>query len=626
MRNKFVRPASFAAASLAVAACLAAAGCGEEALPVVRTGAAAAGAAAAGAGGQCERRLAGAADVLAPGTLGRTAEAGTAARLLSLYVGEEACTGVPPGPLPLDPAAAELANAVLGDGGADYVADRRVDAAGARFLSTRLLDAAAASAVAGGAGDSEAVAVALNKYVAGILFPINPDGRPAGTTYHARLRGGGDWADRAWLLADMLRQRGIDAVLLSPADWGDGTPAGQRTAWVGVILPGGGGAEVALFDMRTGLPVPSANDPERPARLSELASDAGRAAMRAFYETAGIGVPSAASVAAVTPRLIAEPAWFRLAHGLIGLPPAEVFGVREPDAAAPVVYAPLHGPAATPGLVGRVAGAFGLGPREVTLWPVPGERADAANAADDADLFPATLAAPLRLGLRPARGGVEFTAAGVQFDSEGAEPATGASDAVWRLRHLQLTATNAGRRAAAAGFAALLPDAGGASAPGSLLGAPLPPTTDRDRRAYRGRAASGELGTAAAGAAEAAPAGEDDLETVYQVARENGVAPWPGDRPTPEEYQRVNGAAGPDVLLFLAAAEAARGRDRDAAGRLAALVSGGANPRRPAAASLLIDLAAAGGDLRAATDLARAFADGPDGPRLKVLLGRRAAE
>ena len=624
MRNKFAGLASLAAAYVFVAACLTAAGCGEEELPVVRRGGPT-GAAASGAGGQCERRLANAADVLAPGVLGRTAEAETAAKLLSLYVGEEACTGVPPGPLPLDPAAADLANAVLGDGGAAFVADRRVDAAGARFLSTRLLDAAAASAVAGGAGTPEAVAVALNRYVADTLFPVNPDGRPAGTTYHARLRGEGDWADRAWLLADLLRQRGIDAVLLTPPGWGDGTPVGQRTAWVGAILPGDGGAEVALFDLRTGLPVPSAGDPERPARLSELAGGEGFAAMKAFYETAGIEVPSADSVAAAKPLLIAEPAWFRLAHGLIELPPAEVFGVREPDA-PPALYAPLHGPAATPGVLGRIAAAFKIEPANVALWPVPGERAAAAHAAAADDLFPAALAAPLRLGLRPARGGVEFTAAGVRFDPEGAEPVTGASDAVWRLRHQQLTASNAGLRAAAAGFAALLPPAEGTPPPGSLLGAPLPPTTDRDRRAYRGRAASGELGVDAATAARAVPAGEEDLETVYQVARENGLAPWPGDRKTPDEYQRTNAAAAPDALLFLAGADAARGLDRDAAAPLAKLIAGGANPRRAAAASLLIDLAAAGGDLRAATDLARAYAGGPDGPRLKVLLSRLTAE
>lgn len=221
---------------------------------------------------------------------------------------------------------------------------------------------------------------------------------------------------------------------------------------------------------------------------------------------------------------------------------------------------------------------------------------------------------------------MEFTAAGVQFDPEGAEPVTGASDAVWRNRHRQLTATRAGLRSAAAGYESLLPPAGGDPAPGSLLGAPLPPTTDRDRRAYRGRAASGELGTDAATATGDAPAGEEDLETVYQVARENGVAPWPGDRPKPLDYDAVNAAAVPDVVFFLAVAAADGGRDEEAAARLASLIAGGPNPRRSAAASRLAALAAAGGDLRAATELARSFATGPDGPRLRVWLKRWDAQ
>ena len=196
------------------------------------------------------------------------------------------------------------------------------------------------------------------------------------------------------------------------------------------------------------------------------------------------------------------------------------------------------------------------------------------------------------------------------------------SDRLWDYRHLQLTATSAALRTAAAGYEALLPDDAGASAPGTLLGPALPPTTGRDRRAYRGRAAAGDLGDAAAVAAGDAPAGEDDLETVYQVARENGVAPWPGDRPTPEEFAETNAAAVPDALLFFADAAAARGRPEDAARRLGGLIAGGANPRRAAAASLLAKLAADGGDLRAAGQLADRFARGPDGPRLEVWRSR----
>ena len=592
-------------------------GCEGPGPEVVRSrGTGATGGAAAATAGQCDRWLGGAAEMLRPGVLDRTAEADKAARLLNLFLAEEACTGVPPGPLPLDHAAAATVDAVLGEGGRDLVTARRLDAADARFLRTRLLDAAAAGALAPGGTDPERTAVALNEYVADTLFPIPPASRPAGTTYHARLRGEGDWADRAWLLADLCRQAGLDAVLLSPAPWGDGAPAGQRTAWVGVLLPGGDGTEIALFDMRTGLPVPSPGDPGRPARLGELATDAGRAALVDFYQTAGIEAPAADAVAAAEPLLIAEPAWFALAHGLISLPPAEIFGVTAGAggaARAPAVFAPLHDTPAGPGLASRAAAAFGRGPAELKLWPVPGDRAAAAGAA-----FPATLAAPLRLGIKPARGDVRFTDAGVEYDAEGATPVTGTGDLMWRHRHQQLTAARAGVRAAAAGFAALLPAAGEPPAPGSLLGAPLPPTSDRDRRSYRGRVASGELG-------DATVAGEiDDAETTYQAARENGIAPWPADAPPPGEYLETNAAAAPDAAFFAARATPPRDAAREAAPRLARLLSGGPNPRKAAAASLLAKLAADAGDVRVAADLARQFVGGPDGPRLKVWLARWA--
>ena len=123
MRTRLVGAALLAAVASAV-------GCEEEKLEVVKTGHSRSGA-AADVAGQCERRLANAADVLEPGELDRTTEAETAARLLSLYLNEEACTGVPPGPLPLDAAAEAAAEAVLGGDGPAFVADRRVDAAGA---------------------------------------------------------------------------------------------------------------------------------------------------------------------------------------------------------------------------------------------------------------------------------------------------------------------------------------------------------------------------------------------------------------------------------------------------------------------------------------------------------------
>ena len=193
------------------------------------------GGSAAAETGECERWLDGATAMLEPGSLGRTTDADKAALLLSQYLEQEACTGVKPGPVPLDPGAAETVSRLLGEGAIEEVTGRRMSAGDARFLRTRLMDAAAVAGVISPDAPPETVAVALNRSVARRLFPPYAAREP-GTTYEARLRGGGDWADRAWLLADLLRQAGLDSVLLTP--WGEGDPR-ERSAWVGRAVAGG---------------------------------------------------------------------------------------------------------------------------------------------------------------------------------------------------------------------------------------------------------------------------------------------------------------------------------------------------------------------------------------------------
>ena len=468
----------------------------------------------------------------------------------------------------------------------------------------------------------------------------------------------------------------MDAALLAP--WGEGDPR-EPSAWLGVVLPadGAGGEEaggeeaggIALFDLRTGLPVPSPGDPDRPVRLGELQSDAAaRAAVGQFYEDARLPVPEAATdaaaLAALAPRLVGTAGWWKLAHGVIDLPAGEAFGAGGARAGAgaarpPRTFAGLYDTPIGPGLVGRVAAAGGWEAAAVSVWPVPDLRADAANEALRAGepLLADSFAAPLRLGAyAPAaaqliESGLDQTsgefAARYQAALEEAKPVRGSSDLMWRYRHEQLVAGRSALRSAAAGFEELLSGGEEGGGLGGLLGPPLPPTTERSVRAFRGeQAAQRERDRLAAESsrAERIAAGEDvgtaaatpepvsDVQTVLRAALEDGVVPFPLDpaRPAaqqlPADLLETHAAAALDATFFLSAALAGQDRPDAAAGLLARLATGPPNPRAAASASRLAELVADAGEVDAARTLARNWSGGPDGPRLRVWLKRWAAE
>ncbi|NNJ26719.1 hypothetical protein [Alienimonas chondri] len=630
-RPAFVRPLS---ASLFLAAAVglglsSLGGCGrEQKREVIDVNPGGQGPAAVAEDGQCGRWLDDATAMLVPGDLGRTAEADKAALLLSLYLQQKACTGVDPGPLPLDAAAEKVVAQILGEDGVATVTERRVDAGDARFFRTRRMDAAAVDAALGPGGERnmepEAIAVALNRYVAERLFPLGSTGAPRtpGTTYDARLRGEGDWADRAWLLADLLRQARLDGVLLTP--WGTGEPS-EPTAWVGVLLPGEP-ATVALFDMRTGLPVPSPGDPDRPARLNEVRTDAAaRTAMTAFYESAELPVPDEAALENLTPQLIGEPGWWRLASGLVSLPPVgNATGGPAASGRVPRTFDPLHDRTIEKGLVNRVAAA-GFEENALTVWPVPAERGAEAAAA-----FPETLAAPLRIGVKPP-GGVTITEEG-QFVDRNGEPIddvagsaieTGTSDKLWTARHAQLAGGRDGAREAAG----ILEEVLSPEQTGSLFSPrPLPPVTEAE---IRGELASAQRNAAAMGEGrDVGGSVSRDARTenaILRAAAANGLAPWPPGTPLPEAFQAVQAAAIPEAALFFAEVQAERGRPDAAARLLNDLLNGPPNVRKATAASLLAKIIADDDDPATAARLARQFVGGPDGPRLKAWIARWTA-
>ncbi len=82
--------------------------------------------------------------------------------------------------------------------------------------------------------------------------------------YEIILTGQGTPDDRAWVFAALLKQQGIDTVILQSKD-------DSEAKLVGVVLDG----EVYLFDARLGVPIPRGDDPPaariaRPATLKEM--------------------------------------------------------------------------------------------------------------------------------------------------------------------------------------------------------------------------------------------------------------------------------------------------------------------------------------------------------------------
>lgn len=94
------------------------------------------------------------------------------------------------------------------------------------------------------------------------------------TPYEMLLIGRASAEQRAWLLADLLRQLSIDAVIVRPLD-----PAADR--WLlGVMIPADSEPPLYLFDLAAGLPVPAAAEQMGtttlvavPATLAEVRAD-----------------------------------------------------------------------------------------------------------------------------------------------------------------------------------------------------------------------------------------------------------------------------------------------------------------------------------------------------------------
>jgi len=119
-------------------------------------------------------------------------------------------------------------------------------------------------ATAKGDSEIERINAAFNHVVRNLtLVPRHPNELPL-TLEEVWMLGKGTVSDRAWAFAEILRQLGIDSVLLTAAE-----PADDDAAMmVGVLLDG----EVYLFDPRLGVAVPG-KSLEEVATLSQVIAD-----------------------------------------------------------------------------------------------------------------------------------------------------------------------------------------------------------------------------------------------------------------------------------------------------------------------------------------------------------------
>lgn len=151
----------------------------------------------------------------------------------------------------------------------------------AAHVRTSLLFRTVAVAAAGRAeSDREVVRNVFGFVVRNVQLVEEDDPLAGNGAFESFLFGEGSARDRAWIVAALLRQLRIDAVIVRPAsdaddaDAADDEPTGER--WLlGVLVDG----ECHLFDPRLGLPVPGPDDdgatplPVLPATLADVRGD-----------------------------------------------------------------------------------------------------------------------------------------------------------------------------------------------------------------------------------------------------------------------------------------------------------------------------------------------------------------
>ncbi|MGH7128296.1 MAG: hypothetical protein ACREIV_06990, partial [Planctomycetaceae bacterium] len=223
---------------------------------------------------ECENLLNSALDALRPERLGISSEADSAFSLLNQWRHE--CLKEPAA-LP-DDGRALLERHLSQEQLERVVRDEFAERDARHVRNAKLFDAIAEHAAPPGATDLERVVAAFDYVVRNVMLDDETNSL-AMTPYEILLFGRGTAEDRAWVFAGVLRQMGLDAVILRPADPGSSRDVSsrsvaeaeepqQRTWLVGVLLD----EEVYLFDPRLGWPIPSPEDSGETATVTQPAT------------------------------------------------------------------------------------------------------------------------------------------------------------------------------------------------------------------------------------------------------------------------------------------------------------------------------------------------------------------
>lgn len=227
-----------------------------------------------------------------------------------------------------------------------------------------------------GAGDAEKdldVVVNLFEYVVRNLVLIEPGSRqvPLGP-FDAIVLGRGTAADRAWVFAELLRQRSIDSVILSPRR-ASGDAGDDASFLVGVLFE----KDILLFDPTQGLPLmadvaePKAPLPRLPASLRQVQRDPGMLTAIA-RDSGGRFTLTAEMLEAPQVELICHSE-----HLAVRMQRLQVELSGEQSA---IVSDPLEDSEDQPGLWSRVAKhpAAAWRPEDVAIWSYPEAVRDSA--------------------------------------------------------------------------------------------------------------------------------------------------------------------------------------------------------------------------------------------------------
>jgi hypothetical protein len=268
----------------------------------------------------------------------------------------------------------------LGDEASELVAAGRFDVRDAAHIRDALLyRSIAASLVAEGGSERQRIEAAFNRAVRQIaLLPGFASTVPLGS-FEVLLRGRGTPDDRIWAFSEILRQLGIECVVIEPKS--PSSDAAFPAKLVGAITKGEG---VLLFDPQLGLPIPPADDtagvvPTRTVTLSEAKQN--DALLRQFDIPGGTVYPwTAAALGDVSVRFIVDSAW--------ASPRMLALQVALPAEYAATLFDGPAPSAETPSLQARIvaAGQDGLWNAEsVSAWKYPEQQLTAFFAEGGED-------------------------------------------------------------------------------------------------------------------------------------------------------------------------------------------------------------------------------------------------